>query len=52
MAHVRHRPALAYAAVGNLLPDFPLIDKSFELCYASSICWRDAMRCSEAPCAS
>lgn len=27
-------PALAYAAVGNVLPDFPLINKSFELCYA------------------
>jgi Ni,Fe-hydrogenase III large subunit len=27
-------PALAHAAVGNLLPDFPLINKSFELCYA------------------
>jgi Ni,Fe-hydrogenase III large subunit len=25
---------LAHAAVGNLLPDFPLINKSFELCYA------------------
>jgi Ni,Fe-hydrogenase III large subunit len=27
-------PALAHAAGGNLLPDFPLINKSFELCYA------------------
>jgi Ni,Fe-hydrogenase III large subunit len=27
-------PALAHAAHGNLLPDFPLINKSFELCYA------------------
>jgi Ni,Fe-hydrogenase III large subunit len=27
-------PPLAHAAVGNLLPDFPLINKSFELCYA------------------
>jgi Ni,Fe-hydrogenase III large subunit len=27
-------PALAHATVGNLLPDFPLINKSFELCYA------------------
>jgi Ni,Fe-hydrogenase III large subunit len=27
-------PALARAARGNLLPDFPLINKSFELCYA------------------
>jgi Ni,Fe-hydrogenase III large subunit len=27
-------PALADAAAGNLLPDFPLINKSFELCYA------------------
>jgi Ni,Fe-hydrogenase III large subunit len=23
-----------HAAAGNLLPDFPLINKSFELCYA------------------
>jgi Ni,Fe-hydrogenase III large subunit len=27
-------PALATATAGNLLPDFPLINKSFELCYA------------------
>ncbi|MBS1879971.1 MAG: NADH-quinone oxidoreductase subunit C [Actinobacteria bacterium] len=27
-------PALVHAAAGNLLPDFPLINKSFELCYA------------------
>ncbi|MBS1881650.1 MAG: NADH-quinone oxidoreductase subunit C [Actinobacteria bacterium] len=27
-------PALAHAGAGNLLPDFPLINKSFELCYA------------------
>ncbi|HEY2056615.1 MAG TPA: hypothetical protein VGH14_21990, partial [Solirubrobacterales bacterium] len=27
-------PALAQATSGNLLPDFPLINKSFELCYA------------------
>jgi Ni,Fe-hydrogenase III large subunit len=27
-------PAVAEAAAGNLLPDFPLINKSFELCYA------------------
>ena len=27
-------PALAHAAAGNLLPEFPLINKSFELCYA------------------
>jgi Ni,Fe-hydrogenase III large subunit len=27
-------PALAYATAGNLLPEFPLINKSFELCYA------------------
>lgn len=27
-------PVVAYAAVGNMLPDFPLINKSFELCYA------------------
>ena len=24
----------AFAVAGNLLPDFPLINKSFELCYA------------------
>jgi Ni,Fe-hydrogenase III large subunit len=27
-------PALAHAVRDNLLPDFPLINKSFELCYA------------------
>ncbi len=27
-------PTVAAVAVGNLLPDFPLINKSFELCYA------------------
>jgi len=27
-------PALAHATADNLLPDFPLINKSFELCYA------------------
>ena len=27
-------PAVAHAAAGYLLPDFPLINKSFELCYA------------------
>ncbi|MBS1843855.1 MAG: NADH-quinone oxidoreductase subunit C [Actinobacteria bacterium] len=27
-------PVLAHATAGNLLPDFPLINKSFELCYA------------------
>lgn len=27
-------PALVLATTGNLLPDFPLINKSFELCYA------------------
>jgi Ni,Fe-hydrogenase III large subunit len=27
-------PVVAHAAAGNLLPDFPLINKSFELCYA------------------
>ena len=27
-------PALAHATTGNLIPDFPLINKSFELCYA------------------
>ena len=27
-------PVVTHAAAGNLLPDFPLINKSFELCYA------------------
>lgn len=27
-------PALALAATGQIFPDFPLINKSFELCYA------------------
>jgi Ni,Fe-hydrogenase III large subunit len=27
-------PVVAFAASGNMLPDFPLINKSFELCYA------------------
>ena len=27
-------PIVAHAAASNLLPDFPLINKSFELCYA------------------
>jgi Ni,Fe-hydrogenase III large subunit len=27
-------PVVAFAAVGNMLPDFPLVNKSFELCYA------------------
>ena len=27
-------PSVAHAATDNLLPDFPLINKSFELCYA------------------
>jgi Ni,Fe-hydrogenase III large subunit len=27
-------PVVAHAGAGNLLPDFPLINKSFELCYA------------------
>jgi Ni,Fe-hydrogenase III large subunit len=27
-------PSLVHAATDNLLPDFPLINKSFELCYA------------------
>jgi Ni,Fe-hydrogenase III large subunit len=27
-------PVVAHAAADNLLPDFPLINKSFELCYA------------------
>jgi Ni,Fe-hydrogenase III large subunit len=29
-------PSVAFAAADNLLPDFPLINKSFELCYACS----------------
>jgi Ni,Fe-hydrogenase III large subunit len=31
-------PVVAHAAAGNLLPDFPLINKSFELCYACADC--------------
>jgi Ni,Fe-hydrogenase III large subunit/Ni,Fe-hydrogenase III component G len=27
-------PALTVAAPGNIIPDFPLVNKSFELCYA------------------
>jgi Ni,Fe-hydrogenase III large subunit len=27
-------PVVAFAAADNLLPDFPLVNKSFELCYA------------------
>jgi Ni,Fe-hydrogenase III large subunit len=27
-------PVLAHVVRDNLLPDFPLINKSFELCYA------------------
>ena len=27
-------PSVAFAAAGNMLPDFPLVNKSFELCYA------------------
>ncbi|MBJ7457022.1 MAG: formate hydrogenlyase, partial [Thermoleophilia bacterium] len=27
-------PAVARAATGAILPDFPLVNKSFELCYA------------------
>ncbi|HMM20857.1 MAG TPA: NADH-quinone oxidoreductase subunit C [Selenomonadales bacterium] len=27
-------PAVAVAAPGNIIPDFPLVNKSFELCYA------------------
>jgi len=27
-------PAVALSAPGNIIPDFPLINKSFELCYA------------------
>jgi Ni,Fe-hydrogenase III large subunit len=29
-------PSLVRAATGNILPDFPVINKSFELCYACS----------------
>jgi Ni,Fe-hydrogenase III large subunit len=27
-------PALTIAVQGDIIPDFPLINKSFELCYA------------------
>ena len=27
-------PALAFAVINNIVPDFPIINKSFELCYA------------------
>jgi Ni,Fe-hydrogenase III large subunit len=27
-------PAVTVADPGNIIPDFPLINKSFELCYA------------------
>ncbi|HAH97565.1 MAG TPA: hypothetical protein DDX03_09995 [Firmicutes bacterium] len=27
-------PAVALAVPGNIVPDFPIINKSFELCYA------------------
>jgi Ni,Fe-hydrogenase III large subunit len=27
-------PVVALAVPGNMVPDFPLINKSFELCYA------------------
>ena len=30
----RNWPAVGHAVANNLLPDFPLINKSFELCYA------------------
>ena len=33
-ASFAHWPVVAAAAPGNLVPDFPLINKSFELCYA------------------
>jgi Ni,Fe-hydrogenase III large subunit len=33
-ASYRNWPALAEAVAGNILPEFPLINKSFELCYA------------------
>ncbi len=31
-------PVLAHGAIGELLPEFPLINKSFELCYACVDC--------------
>lgn len=27
-------PAIPYTIPGNIIPDFPLINKSFELCYS------------------
>ncbi len=33
-ASYRNWPALLEAVAGNILPEFPLINKSFELCYA------------------
>ena len=33
-ASLTNWPSLARAVSGNILPDFPLINKSFELCYA------------------
>jgi Ni,Fe-hydrogenase III large subunit len=33
-ASLANWPVLAHAAAGQLFPDFPLINKSFELCYA------------------
>jgi Ni,Fe-hydrogenase III large subunit len=29
-------PAIQWAAVGNIIPDFPLINKSFNLSYAGN----------------
>jgi Ni,Fe-hydrogenase III large subunit len=31
---IRNWPALTIAVQGDIIPDFPLINKSFELCYA------------------
>jgi Ni,Fe-hydrogenase III large subunit len=33
-------PLVTRAVVGNVVPDFPLINKSFELCYAAAIAMR------------
>ena len=33
-ASFRNWPAVPLAAPGNIIPDFPLINKSFELCYS------------------
>ena len=33
-ASYRNWPAVALAMDGNIVPDFPLVNKSFNLCYA------------------